>query len=230
MERTIRVAVLMYALWLCPGQQCLGQDIDLLLKEYAKFSTKSSDPTPVDNGAVSQAAPFSRGDAVGPPSPGAETTVCRCQGHKEHLCLCLKAGVKCHCSRTVGSVWAVDKHGRATHKTGKKADPRQGVAVTGGTASSAPETGSSPRSPASDIPSLRADGRYWWHDGERWWNTVIKPTEGREFNGGEKMFVFSGGMMIEKGSRMAVQIQQPAGGRWVRRCYGGYCRIEWVPD
>ena len=44
MERTIRVAVLMYALWLCPGQQCLGQGVDSLLQEYARFSKNGGDP------------------------------------------------------------------------------------------------------------------------------------------------------------------------------------------
>lgn len=231
MERTIRVTVLLYALWLCPGQQCLGQGVDSLLKEYARFSKRGGDPTTVNDVAVPPSAPFSRGEYVGPRSPGAETTVCRCQGYKEHLCLCLKAGVKCHCSRTVGSVWAVNEQGRATHKTGAKADPRQAAAVNRNTASSAPEAGLTPKPPASDdtVPTLRTDGRYWWHDGERWWNTTTVPAEGREFNGGSKVFVFSGGKMTVKGSQMAVQVQQPTG-RWVKRCYGGYCRMEWVPN
>lgn len=59
-----------------------------------------------------------------------KTTVCRCQDYKEHLCLCLKAGVKCHCSRNVGSVWFVNEHGRATHKTGAKADPSGNATIT----------------------------------------------------------------------------------------------------
>lgn len=82
------------------------------------------------------------------PAAVVNTTVCRCQGYKEHLCLCLKAGVKCRCSRTVGSVWAVNESGVATHKTGAKADPRHAVTPT-------PVTPSTP--PVATAPPAAAD-------------------------------------------------------------------------
>lgn len=55
------------------------------------------------------------------PKPAPKATVCQCEGYKEHLCLCLKNGQKCHCTPKSGSVWQVDGHGKGT-KTGAKAE------------------------------------------------------------------------------------------------------------
>jgi hypothetical protein len=75
-------------------------------------------------GSATSPAPSASAQGSVSPAPKFPTTVCRCQGSNHSVCLCLKAGVSCHCSRTVGSVWAVDATGKATHKTGAKADPR----------------------------------------------------------------------------------------------------------
>lgn len=97
--------------------------------------------------------------ATGPVSQ----TVCRCQGFKKDVCLCLKAGSKCHCSRTSGSVWIPDAGG-VLRKTTEKADPRhplpaQSVASAGETRRNS--------SPAPGYPVTTVNGRPEWTDSSR---------------------------------------------------------------
>lgn len=221
MDRFIRWAVIGYALWLTQPR-LLAQDAESLLRDYAHFAMKGGDRT----SGVQDAPSGSGADTPAPrglsPAPESPTTVCRCQGYKEHLCLCLKAGVKCHCSRTVGSVWAVNDQGRATHKTGAKADPRKPSPLT-----TPPATVH--RTPKADGFALymRQDGRWGWTDatGRQWW-AQTQPKAGDTVTDGQTSWECTGTGMRPK---MVVNLQ-PSGGRWVKRCYGGYCRMEWVPN
>lgn len=170
--------------------------------------------------ALKQDAPSLGSGVVAPPksaAPESSTTVCRCQGFRESVCLCLKAGQKCHCSRTSGSVWATDKQGRATHKTGAKADPRIG----GGR----PEPVSHSTTPGGFEVTLRRDGKWWWHDGDLWRWTRQQPTEGQRFSSGGKAFIYRDGRMQ---AEMVLSLAPK--GHWEKRCYGTFCRMEFVED
>lgn len=156
------------------------------------------------------------------PEPVSNTTVCRCQGYRESVCLCLKAGVKCHCSRTVGSVWAVNEQGRATHKTGAKADPRGTSAIARSDAPAA--------SANSYEATRRTDGRYWWTAGGTAYWVGKKPVDGDSWNISGQTWECVGGRMQLRGSVMAADI----GGHWETRrvCRGSYCENVrvWVPQ
>lgn len=181
------------------------------------------------------------GPAVAPPTETAagpsSTTVCRCQGYKEHLCLCLKAGVRCHCSRTVGSVWAVNDKGRATHKTGAKADPRKAVdnsrqkqPVT------APKSNGGTENSVSTgfVVTKRSDGRWWWNDGTRWHYTSLRPVDGTTYRGGHGAFEYRAGRMHALGAKMMAVIHPASTGHWETRrvCRGSYCENVrvWVAE
>ena len=51
-----------------------------------------------------------------------DTTICRCGGSNKDVCHCLKAGLQCKCSASVGSEWKVEQ-GKAVSKTGNYFNP-----------------------------------------------------------------------------------------------------------
>lgn len=251
MDQYIRVAVVAFVLWASPASQLVAQDPDIEAMKrsleaqigvFQRLNSLESRVTTLekkggDSPSTSVVTPKSAQDAPPPGSvagkppaatPAAEpsnTTVCRCQGYKEHLCLCLKAGVKCHCSRTVGSVWSVNDQGRATHKTGAKADPRVPLKN---------ETPANPTGESGYIVWTRGGVNYWndssgrsWHDG----GTGL--SEGTVYG---NRFVYRGGSMHElnqaDGSKMAADIAPR--GHWETRrvCRGSYCENVrvWVND
>lgn len=123
-------------------------------------------------------------------------------------------------------MWSVNERGRATHKTGAKADPRVSATVA---RSDAP-AGSASNAQDPAVPARGADGRWWWTapDGVRWWASS-QPQAGDSVVGGGVTWDCVGGRMVQRGSQMAVRLPS-SGGRWVKRCYGSYCRMEWVPN
>lgn len=236
MENLIRVAIIAAACAFAEPQLILGQEPDIESmkrsleaqiglyqrvnereRRVTNLEQKVGDPT-----TASETVAPSPGSVAAPPKDAAaEFSICQCQGFKHHMCHCLKAGVKCRCSRTVGSEWNM-VNGRAVSKTGRYADPRQGTQpARSRPAASAPSDNS--------VPTLKSDGFYWWQGPNgKWYNWSTMPAEGvvgRQQDG--TLFVMRNGKMVP---HMAVQIQQPAGGRWVKRCYGSYCRMEWVPN
>jgi hypothetical protein len=109
--------------------------------------------------------------------------------------------------------------GRPVSKTGRYADPRRSTQPI----ARREETAASDTS----VPTHRADGKWWWQGPNGKWFGTATLTEGQTYVSGTSRFVLRGGKMVPE---MAVQLQAPAGGRWVKRCYGGYCRMEWVPN
>lgn len=112
-------------------------------------------------------------------------------------------------------------------KTGRYADPRgaNAIARRDAPAASAPTDDS--------VPRQRDDGKYRWkHPNGTWYVSDTKPTEGREFNGGDAAFVYRNGRMTLKGSQMAADITPKGHYITVRVCHGSYCTYEkrWVPE
>ena len=142
---------------------------------------------------------------------GAKTT-CMCNGSDRNNCLCLKAGVECHCTAGVGSVWK---------KTTQKAS----------TSSSRPaETASSNGFPVR----IAGQWMYWNVDGIEWHNGGTGIQEGLVYG---NRFTYRGGMMQDSVSRSIVMsplpsLSQPANqnGRWRKVCHNGYCTWELVPN
>lgn len=167
--------------------------------------------------------------AVSTPAVASEpnTSVCPCRGSNRGVCHCLARGVKCRCSANVGSVWEM-ADGRPVRKTGEYANPNQAVAVISSSATASPDVVAA--SPGYEC-TQRSDGRWYWNDGSGWRVTSVQPTDGTRFSGGGKSFVYRAGRMHAAPAKMAVQIQPPkSSGRWVTRCFGGYCRRVWVPE
>lgn len=96
----------------------LYQRINDLEKRVTKLEKGDAKPV-VGSGSGAGQTPFV---VTAPELP--KTTVCQCQGYRESVCHCRKHGQVCHCTRTSGSVWALNEQGQATHKTGAKADPQ----------------------------------------------------------------------------------------------------------
>ena len=182
---------------------------------------EGGDPVSADSAVVAETVAPSPGSAAAPPKDAvADLSICPCLGYKGKAhCYCLQRGVQCRCNRTTGSEWNMDG-GRPVNKTGRYADPRR-----------APQPARSRELAAVDssVPTLKSDGNYWWQGPSGlWYSRSSTPTEGsviRQQDG--TTFVMRDGRMVPQ---MAVQIQAPAGGRWVKRCYGSYCRMEWVPN
>lgn len=186
--------------------------------------TERGDPNPVST------TPGSGGERPASlPAPELSiprTTVCQCQGYREHLCHCLKAGQKCHCTRTSGSVWAVNEQGRATHKTGAKADPRKASPLT----TPAPTVHRVDSSAGYEV-QVR-DGIPYWTAGGVEWHTDADLVENRTY---ANRFQYRSGRMHEwkpDTSVMAADIA-PRGHYEIRRvCRGSYCENVrvWVPE
>lgn len=174
-----------------------------------------------DPESASETVAPSPGSVAAPPKDAAaDLSICPCLGYrgKEH-CYCLQRGVACGCNRTKGSEWNMES-GRPVNKTGRYADPRRETfARSDAPAASAPAD--------NTVPRQKSDGKWWWQGPTGTWFGTATLTEGQTYVSGTNRFVYRGGKMIPE---MAVQIQQPAGGRWVKRCYGSYCRMEWVPN
>jgi hypothetical protein len=251
MDQYIRIAVIAFVVWASPAPQLMAQEPDIeamkrsleaqigvfqrlneLERRVTTLEKKGGDSpsTSVVTPKSAQDAPPPGSVAGKPPAapPATEpsnTTVCRCQGYKEHLCLCLKAGVKCHCSRTVGSVWSVNEQGRATHKTGAKADPRipSNPGVT---------------QPTAGYPVSMRGGFAYWTDsvGKEWYSAGSNLAEGTVFG---NRFTYRNGAMHEPGHASAADASQmaaniaPKGHFETRRvCRGSYCENVrvWVPE
>lgn len=155
--------------------------------------------------------------AVDPLTNQGATTVCACNGNDKNGCLCLKAGVKCHCTQGVGSVW---------QKTLQKAS----------TVVSKPPTKrpSPPPSTAANGIPVRQVGNwlYWLVDGVEWHNGGTGIHEGQLYG---NRFTYRSGMMFDSlpPNPMASPVQQPARptqprGYWKTVCHGTYCTREWV--
>jgi len=54
-----------------------------------------------------------------------QKTVCQCRGTNRAVCMCLKAGVTCHCSANSGSVWERASDSAKWVKTTRKGNPNQ---------------------------------------------------------------------------------------------------------
>lgn len=172
-----------------------------------------------------------------PPASDSRTTVCQCRGYNETVCLCLKNGQKCHCSRDVGSVWSVNDAGVATHKTGAKADPDAADRIT-------PAAPPPPAEPETGGYAVTINGAWmYWTDsrGQRWDN--------RGYGTGYStygQFEYRNGRMFERGqaptsnritlpvpsSKPLINTQgtRSRSGHWETQCFGSYCQRVWVPD
>lgn len=201
-----------------PDFEAMKRSLELQISLYQQVNNheqRGGDPVVAPHDAGAGAAELDSGEAA----PVSE--VCRCQGYKHSVCKCLKAGVKCHCSRTSGSVWEL--LGEQWVKTGAKADPR----IT--TSRKAPsESSPSAALGAGYDVTLRNDGRWWWHDGSIWRYTSTQPRDGMRFGSGNAAFVYRDGVMQPSESQMVIDIAPK--GHWERRCYGGYCRNVWIPE
>lgn len=177
--------------------------------------------TPLNNVAA-LVAPFTPDSAArSPTEPGADTSVCACEGSKRGVCHCLARGVTCRCKTGVGSEWEM-ADGRPVKKTGRYLDPRSPLVepmlvVTVGDAK-----------PSADTPQQR-DGKWWWTapDGVRWW-AAKQPQHGDSVVGDGVTWDCVNGRMVLRGAKMAVQIQPPKRGYWKTVCRGSYCERVWV--
>lgn len=183
-----------------------------------------------DSPSVATFAPDAGGSVSGrTASVSDEKGVCQCRGYNKPVCFCLQNGVQCKCSSVKGSVWNLED-GRATTKTGDYANPSE-VAVSDET----PKTD-------TGYPVTYSRGWNYWtdSDGVRWNDQGNGLSEGRVFSyQNRNLFVYRNGRMHDYGEapeeskRAAPKIEKPAirksTGRWVKHCYGGYCRWEWVP-
>lgn len=163
------------------------------------------------------------------PAPTAErpaasqTTVCACQGFNESVCLCRKAGMTCHCTRTSGSVWERSNEGVAWVKTSRKGDPRQPVDSTPVESS---KDGTTLSRPADGIDvEILPDGRGRW----------LHPTLGwRQSNGPLRKGLLYRDLLYGEDGKMhpykvveAVPVQN---GHWETRCHGTWCERVWVSN
>lgn len=152
-----------------------------------------------------------------PPKPAAgATTICPCRGNDKNGCLCLKAGVKCHCTKDVGSIW---------EKTKMKANVNTGQPIT----EAAPKVAASP---SSDGYAVTANGAWaTWIDasGVNWNNSGTGLHEGQVYGG---RFTYRNGSMHDSVSRAATSPPAAAsrGGYFKRVCRGNYCEMVWVPN
>lgn len=162
-----------------------------------------------DVAANRNVAPFTPAAAAHTPTaPGADTSVCACEGSKRGVCHCLARGVTCRCRPGVGSEWEM-ANGRPVRKTGRYLDPRTPLTqpmlvVTVGK--------------DDTVPTKRTDGRYWFRRPDGRWCGVLELTNGATYTSGGYRFVYRNGRM-ETAQRT---------GRWVTRCENGVCRRYWV--
>lgn len=150
-----------------------------------------------------------------------EKTVCRCQGHKRSDCLCLKAGVVCHCSKTSGSVW--EKVNQSWVKTKAKADPTKPLSEPPPSTQSTPVGGYPVR--------INGNWAYWNVNGVEWDNRGTGVQDGFVYGGrfklqGQTMHdVAAASQPVQ--SSMGVQ----ASGYWKVVCNGnGTCTRVWVSN
>lgn len=162
------------------------------------------------------------GSGVPPTTPVVASellSVCPCMGYKRGVCHCLARGVTCKCSARIGSEWTM-ANGRPVRKTGRYLDPRTPLVE--------PMLAVSVGDVLDDtVPTKRTDGRYWFKRPDGRWCGVASLTDGAEYTSGAYRFVYRNGRMTPA---MAVQIAPAAKGRWVMRCYGSFCRREWVSE
>lgn len=153
------------------------------------------------------------------------TTICPCRGNDKNGCLCLKAGVKCHCTRDVGSIW---------EKTKLKANVTTGKPIT---ETSVPAKTAEPVSSERSYPvNINGQYMYWNVDGVQYHNSGMGIREGVLY--GERFKYSDGKMydMLPASQAPAVPVPQtyaqPASntqsGYWTRVCHGGYCTMQWV--
>ncbi len=148
-------------------------------------------------------------------------TICPCRGNDKNGCLCLKAGVKCHCTKEVGSIW---------QKTTMKANVSTGQPVTASPPASPPSTPVSVPAGNGYPVTQRGAWLYWVADGVQWDNQGSGAQEGQVYGG---RFTYSNGLMHDATVRPASppprQAARVSGGYWKTVCHGNYCTREWVP-
>lgn len=190
-----------------------GSELDIKLSRFEKKLDELAAKHFAEKTVVLEPAP----KAVDPLTNQGATTVCTCNGNDKNGCLCLKAGVKCHCTQGVGSVWQKTTQKASTAATKAQSPMKQSASIS--------NTGAIP---------VRYDGpwMYWNVGGVEWHNGGTGIRDGQVYGG---RFTFRDGMMFDTSNVSLPRVSNltaPAsrGGHYEKRCNGVQCWMEWVPN
>lgn len=210
--------LLLAALCADPDVEAMKRSLETQISALQRINTpeqKGGDPpsvvTPQD--AVSTGSVVDSGPSRST-EPVLRTGQCQCQSRGERACYCLRTGNKCYCPTRGPSTWELTEAGAPIRKVQKQTTPRSTTPV-------ARPTG------AGGYTVTSNNGVAYWTDssGVSWNDVGTGLREGVVY--GDR-FIYRDGTMHENGSKMAVDIAPK--GHWVRRCYGTFCRMEWVPE